>query len=104
MGKIYLGSIKSLNMDWDNPAYEINKGLLFKGDGRRNPDPDDEALEVFKRGWRYAVYPDDEDFGENAFRELSWQNLGYRLGLLFGETSEKLQEEMYYWCVEQMSE
>jgi len=33
-------------MDWDNPAYEINKGLLFKNDGRRNPDPDDEALEV----------------------------------------------------------
>lgn len=63
-------------MDWDNPAYEINKGLLFKEDGRRNPDPDDEALEVFKRGWRYAVYPDDEDFGENAFRDYHGRTWG----------------------------
>lgn len=50
------------------------------------------------------MYNDDEDFGERAFRVLSRKNLGYRFGLLFGETSEQLQEELYYWCVEQMRE
>ena len=91
-------------MDWDDPEYEINRGLLHKEDDRKDPDPDDERLETFKRGWRYAVYSEDEDFGEQAFEELSWQNLGYRLGLLFEKTSEELQEEMYHWCVSQMRE
>jgi hypothetical protein len=87
---------------WDNPTYDIHKGLLYSGDDRRDPEPDDEALEVFKRGWQSGMYDDDEDFGERAFQTLSWKNLGYRFGLLFGKTSEELQEELYYWCVEQM--
>lgn len=91
-------------MDWDAPAYEINKDLLYREDIQKDPTPDDERLETFKRGWQYAVYPADEDYGEQAFAELSWQNLGYRLGMLFGKTSEKLQEELYTWCVRQMRE
>lgn len=91
-------------MSWYDPEHEIHKGLLYKNDSRKNPRPDDERLETFKRGWRYAIYPEDEDFGEQAFEELSWQNLGYRLGLLFGDTSEELQEELYGWCVAQMRE
>ncbi|RQG88876.1 hypothetical protein EA462_10790 [Natrarchaeobius halalkaliphilus] len=91
-------------MDWDDPAHEINRGLLYEEDGRTDPDPDDQRLETFKRGWRYGVYPADEDFGELAFSKLSWQNLGYRLGVMFGETSEELQEELYDWCVRQMRE
>jgi hypothetical protein len=91
-------------MDWDDPEYEINRGLLYKDDIRKDPQPDDERLTTFKRAWQYAVYPNDEDFGDLAFEKLSWQNLGYRFGLLFGETSEELQKEMYDWCVAQMRE
>jgi len=91
-------------MDWENPAYEINKGLLYEEDGRRELEPnDDEALSVFLTGWSNANNPDSEDFGETAFKELSWRNLGYRLGLLFGETPRRLKEDMYYWCVERMN-
>ncbi|UWG49314.1 Uncharacterized protein AArcCO_4139 (plasmid) [Halalkaliarchaeum sp. AArc-CO] len=89
-------------MDWKNPAHQINKGLLYEEDDRRDLElGDDEALSVFLTGWSNANNPDSEDFGENAFRVLSWHNLGYRLGLLFGETPSELKEDMYYWCVEQ---
>ena len=92
-------------MDWDHPAYEINKGLLYEEDGRRVLEPgDDEAFGVFETGWSSAVTAGGEDYGENAFRELSWHNLGYRLGLLFGRTSREQKEKLYYWCVEQMGE
>jgi len=91
-------------MDWENPAYEIDKGLLYEEDGRRELEPgDDEALSVFLTGWSDANNPDSEDFGEMAFKKLSWRNLGYRLGLLFGETPRNLKEDLYYWCVDQMN-
>lgn len=91
-------------MDWENPAYEINKGLLAAGDERIDPDPDDQRLNVFERGWSEAVDSEKDDFGEQAFKTLSWRNLGYRLGLLFGETPEPMQRELYDWCVRQMRE
>lgn len=83
-------------------THEVNKALTYETDGRRNPDPDNEALKVFKNGWWMGANPDGEDFGENAHRELSWQNLGYRLGKLFGDTSDEMIKEMYVWCVSQM--
>lgn len=89
---------------WDNPTYDIHKGLLYSGDDRRDPEPDDDAIKVFKEGWWRATTSEQEDYGEQAFETLSWHNLGYRFGLLFGETSGELQEELYDWCVEQMRE
>ncbi|MFC7138082.1 hypothetical protein ACFQRB_19635 [Halobaculum litoreum] len=91
-------------MDWSDPAYEINKGLLFDDDERVDPTPDDQRFDVFRRGWGEAVDGDKADFGERAFRTLSWRNLGYRLGLLFDETPEPLQRELYAWCVKQLRE
>jgi len=91
-------------MDWEDPAYEINKGLLFQEDERRQLKSDDnEALSVFLTGWSNAVNPNSKDFGERTFKELSWRNLGYRFGLLFDETPKELKEEMYYWCVDKMN-
>jgi len=91
-------------MEWEDPAYEINRGLLYEEDTRRELEPgNEEALSVFLTGWSNAVNPDNEDFGEIAFSQLSWRNLGYRLGLLFDETPRPLKEEMYFWCVKQMS-
>jgi len=89
-------------MQWKDPPYEAYKGLLYERDDRTDPDPDDARLELFEEGWRKAVGGEQGDFGETAFQELSWHDLGYRLGLLFGATDTELQEEMYWWCVRQM--
>ncbi|WP_439025780.1 hypothetical protein [Haloarchaeobius sp. DT45] len=91
-------------MDWDDPASPINRGLLYEVDERRIVEPDDEeALEVFLSGWSKAVPPEGEDYGERAFETLSWPNLGYRLGLLFGPTSRDLKEDLYHWCVKKQN-
>lgn len=86
----------------ESPTYDLNQALTYEKDGRRDPDPDDEALDVFKNGWWKGANPEQEDFGETAHKELSWHNLGYRLGKLFGDTSEEMIKEMYMWCVRQM--
>ena len=92
-------------MDWDNPYHEINKGCLYKEDGREHMDLEqDKKLDAFLVGWSRGVNPEGEDYGEQAFEELSWNNLGYRFGLLFDETSRELKEELYYWCVKKMNE
>lgn len=80
----------------------VNEALTYEDDGRVFPDPDDQRLEVFKEGWRKAT--SGEEYGEKAHNELSWHNLGWRLGKLFGETSGELKDEMYMWCVEQQRE
>lgn len=85
-------------------TYHINKALTYEGDDRDDPVPDDQKLDVFNQGWLKGVDTDKEDYGERAHSTLSWHNLGYRLGMLFGSASPKLREEMYYWCVEQMRE
>jgi len=53
----------------------------------------------FKMGWSNAV--DGTEMDEEVLSQLTWENLGWRLGKLFGDTSEDLQEELYEWCVEQ---
>ena len=85
-------------------VYEINKALSYEEDKREDPSPDDEKLDVFNQGWRKAVNGDLDDYGELAHSSLSWHNLGYRLGKIFGETSTGLRRDLYYWCVEQIRE
>ena len=80
----------------------VNEALTFETDGRVVPDPEDQRLDVFKEGWRKAT--GGEEYGEHAHEELSWHNLGWRLGKLFGETATELQTEMYRWCVTQQRE
>ena len=35
-------------MSFENPTEEIHRGLLYEEDGRTDPDPDDERLNVFR--------------------------------------------------------
>jgi len=56
----------------------------------------------FKVGWNDAV--DGKELNEEVLSQLTWENLGWRLGKLFGETSEDLKEDLYEWCVEQQIE
>ncbi|MFC7009381.1 endonuclease/exonuclease/phosphatase family protein [Halalkalicoccus sp. GCM10025322] len=55
----------------------------------------------FKAGWNKSVDGAEMDA---ALDQLTWENLGWRLGQLFGDTSEELQEELYEWCVKQQVE
>lgn len=56
----------------------------------------------FKAGWNSAVA--GQEMSEDTLRKLTWENLGWRLGMLFQETSENLQEAHYDWCVKQQVE
>lgn len=75
--------------------------LTYIDDVRVEAPEENHRLGRFKVGWNDAV--DDEEY-DAVLDELTWQNLGWRLGKLFGETSEELQEEMYDWCVQQQTD
>ena len=46
----------------------------------------------FNQGWTRAV---EEEEYEDVLEELTWNILGCRLGEIFGETSEELEDEMF---------
>ena len=46
----------------------------------------------------------EQDYTPDTLKTLTWDNLGYRLGKLFGETSDELIEKIYNWCVEQQKQ
>lgn len=76
-------------------------GLTYKVDGRSTePNVDNYRKRNFKIGWNDATIRGKE-YSAETLETLYWQNLGYRLGKLFGETSKELQEEMYELCVKQ---
>lgn len=73
----------------------------------RNTTPDSNHLRNFNGGWTEALKddPDKSKYKENPeLPNLTWENLGYRLGSLFGETSKDLREELFDWCKEQQAE
>jgi len=76
-------------------------GLTYddEQDIRVHPDPEDDRLGAFKAGWTEAQK--GEEYNADTLEQLSWHNLGWRLGMLFGETSTELKEELYLWCVSQ---
>ena len=76
------------------------KGLTFETDIRRDPAEDDHnhRLGAFKAGWTKATKGRQYD---GVLDKLTWDNLGWRLGKLFGETSEEQIEELFDWCVDQ---
>ncbi|SEH59404.1 hypothetical protein SAMN05192561_11055 [Halopenitus malekzadehii] len=78
-----------LKHDWDE-------------DQRVFPEPGNDRLGSFKAGWTKAE--NGQEFGQRALNGLSWHNLGWRLGMLFGETPTELKEELYQWCVQQQKE
>lgn len=52
-----------------------------------------------KGGDEFSRYGDDPEL-----TNLTWDNLGYRLGRLFGPTSDELKQELFEWCVAQQKE
>ena len=76
----------------------------------RQANPGGDRQGAFKRGWTAAV-KDLSDHGESSKysegpppENLTWDNLGYRLGSLFGETDDELRQELFEWCKRKQKE
>jgi len=75
-------------------------GLTFDEDHRDlDPNKSGHRRARFRQGWRNAV--EGRVYGDEALKALAWDNLGYRLGRLFGDTSDEMIDEQYDWCVHQ---
>ncbi len=68
----------------------------FNYDIREDPGVDHYRKKEFKTGWNRAVR--GRNYAEDTLTDLTWDNLGWRLGKLFGETPDDMFEEMYDWC------
>jgi exonuclease III len=77
-------------------------GLDFEKDVRMTAPEQNYRKGQFKSGWNKAVAGAEMDV--EVLKNLTWQNLGWRLGMLFGDTSEELKEDLYEWCVNQQTE
>lgn len=81
--------------------------LVNYEDDKRQENPGSDRQGAFKRGWGAAVKGEEESSRYNADPELTnltWDNLGYRLGRLFGPTSGELKQELFEWCVAQQKD
>ncbi len=75
-------------------------GQPFERDVRSgDPNESGHRRARFRQGWTKAV--DGNVYGDAALGELTWDNLGYQLGKLFGETTDEMIEQQYEWCVRQ---
>lgn len=74
---------------------EGNRYGTYETDIRRDPAEDDHnrRLGAFKGGWTKAVQ--GEKYGGVLDAELTWDDLGWRLGKIFGETEEERIEELF---------
>lgn len=76
---------------------------LFDRDIRHTePDQTAHRRAQFHGGWRHGASGDA--YTRETLRELTWNNLGYRLDRLFMETTPELIDQMYDWCVRQQAE
>lgn len=68
----------------------------------RQVDPGSDRQGAFKRGWTADV-KDRNNGGSSKYserpppEELTWDNLGYRLGSIFGETDNDLRQDLFEW-------
>jgi hypothetical protein len=73
-------------------------GLTYTKDIRyTDPDESPNRLARFKVGWDRGA--DNYIYGEDALDELTWENLGNRLGAILCDAPPELQEELYAVCV-----
>ena len=70
----------------------------------RSDEPNESQLRLrnFRAGWGHAA--EGREYTSETLAQLTWQNLGWRLGSVLGATSVELIDEMYDWCVRQQVE
>ncbi|MEP0760132.1 hypothetical protein [Coleofasciculus sp. FACHB-T130] len=89
---------KTITQLADNKNQMNNTFLLFKNDIRKkDPNNTGHRKAEFRKGWKKAI--EGEIYNKDILENLTWNNLGYRLGKLFGETSPEQIDEIYDWCV-----
>ena len=71
--------------------------LTYEVDNRSPLDSRRER--TFHEGWEDAI--DDGPYTEGTFNQLSWQNLGNRLGCLFGDVPDEMRDELMFWAERQ---
>jgi hypothetical protein len=79
----------------------MNECAFERDDRHTKPDETAHRQARFMEGWRRGV--EGPSYTADTLRVLTWDNLGYRLGHLFGETDAALVEQMYNWCVQQQA-
>lgn len=81
-----------------------------ENDDRTVPTDDNTRLPAFKTGWTEGVKHNEGSDIPSKYRDepsldtLTWDNLGFRLGIFFGETNDDLREELYEWCRKEQKE
>jgi hypothetical protein len=67
----------------------------------RHADPNETGHREseFRKGWKAALDP--EPYKPETLSRLTWHNLGYRLGRLYGSTSDEMIGLQYDWAVRQ---
>ena len=74
----------------DNRSFEI--------DDRQSPDH--YRRREFRKGWKNSLRIDlENEYTGETLKKLTWNNLGYRLGRIFGDTPDEMIEELYDWSV-----
>jgi hypothetical protein len=74
------------------------EGLRYTRDIRvTDPDETMRRLARFKIGWDRGA--GGQIYAQDALDDLTWENLGNRLGALLREAPPELQEELYAVCV-----
>lgn len=72
--------------------------LMYNEDQRKPLDKRRER--TFHDGWDDALK--DGPYNEGTLkRQLSWQNLGNRLGCLFGDVPDEMRDELIFWAERQ---
>ena len=78
---------------------QVFDGLTFERDARKRPDAT--RRDRFGRGWRLGA--SSGAYSVESLRRLTWQNLGYRLGLHFGPRLGQEVDRIYEMLVEEWS-
>lgn len=60
---------------------------------------DNRRERTFHDGWEDAV--NDGLYDEKYLHRLTWQNLGNRLGCLFGDVPDEMRDELMFWAERQ---
>lgn len=71
--------------------------LAYEEDKRSPLDKSRER--TFHDGWQDAL--EDGPYSEGTLKSLSWQNLGNRLGCLFGDVPDEMRDELMFWAERQ---
>ena len=100
--------------DWRNLISQSDTFEAFRGGIRQfyeglihdirktDPNKNQHRKARFREGWHKVTI--GKKYTDDTLEDLTWENLGFRLGSIIGSTKDDLINELYDWCVEQHAE